>query len=43
VTTPSSVTTLRALIGGENSGYWLAPDGQNYEVITQISARKPAR
>ncbi len=28
--------TLRALIGGENSGYWLAPDGQNYEVITQI-------
>jgi len=29
-------TTLRALIGGENSGYWLAPDGQNYEVITQI-------
>jgi len=29
-------TTLRALIGGENSGYWLAPDGQNYEVITQL-------
>lgn len=29
-------TTLRALIGGDNSGYWLAPDGQNYEVITQI-------
>jgi len=29
-------TTLRALIGGENSGYWLAPDGQNYEVITQV-------
>ena len=28
--------TLRALIGGENSGYWLAPDGQNYEVITQL-------
>jgi hydrophobe/amphiphile efflux-1 (HAE1) family protein len=29
-------STLRALIGGENSGYWLAPDGQNYEVITQL-------
>ncbi len=29
-------TTLRALIGGENSGSWLAPDGQNYEVITQL-------
>jgi multidrug efflux pump subunit AcrB len=29
-------TTLRAFIGGENSGYWLAPDGQNYEVITQL-------
>jgi multidrug efflux pump subunit AcrB len=29
-------TTLRALIGGETSGYWLAPDGQNYEVITQV-------
>jgi len=29
-------TTLRALVGGENSGYWLAPDGQNYEVITQL-------
>jgi hydrophobe/amphiphile efflux-1 (HAE1) family protein len=29
-------TTLRALIGGENSGYWLAADGQNYEVITQL-------
>src|SRR6266850_1168208 len=28
--------TLRAFIGGENSGYWLAPDGQNYEVITQL-------
>ncbi len=28
--------TLRALVGGENSGYWLAPDGQNYEVITQL-------
>ena len=27
---------LRAFIGGENSGYWLAPDGQNYEVITQL-------
>ncbi len=27
---------LRALVGGENSGYWLAPDGQNYEVITQL-------
>jgi len=29
-------TTLRALVAGENSGYWLAPDGQNYEVITQL-------
>ena len=29
-------TMLRALIGGENSGYWLAPDGQNYEIITQM-------
>ena len=29
-------TMLRALVGGENSGYWLAPDGQNYEVITQL-------
>jgi hydrophobic/amphiphilic exporter-1 (mainly G- bacteria), HAE1 family len=29
-------TTLRALVGGENSGYWLAPDGQNYEVVTQL-------
>ncbi len=29
-------TTLRAMVGGEQSGYWLAPDGQNYEVITQI-------
>jgi len=28
--------TLRASIRGENSGYWLAPDGQNYEVITQL-------
>src|SRR5204863_8509645 len=28
--------TLRAFFGGENSGYWLAPDGQNYEVITQL-------
>jgi hydrophobe/amphiphile efflux-1 (HAE1) family protein len=28
--------TLRALVGGENSGHWLAPDGQNYEVITQL-------
>jgi HAE1 family hydrophobic/amphiphilic exporter-1 len=27
---------LRALFGGENSGYWLAPDGQNYEVVTQV-------
>jgi multidrug efflux pump subunit AcrB len=24
------------MVGGENSGYWLAPDGQNYEVITQL-------
>ena len=31
-----SATTLRAMVGGENSGYWLAPDGQNYEVITQL-------
>jgi hydrophobe/amphiphile efflux-1 (HAE1) family protein len=29
-------STLRAMVGGELSGYWLAPDGQNYEVITQI-------
>jgi HAE1 family hydrophobic/amphiphilic exporter-1 len=29
-------TMLRALVEGENSGYWLAPDGQNYEVITQL-------
>jgi hydrophobic/amphiphilic exporter-1 (mainly G- bacteria), HAE1 family len=29
-------STLRAMVGGEQSGYWLAPDGQNYEVITQI-------
>src|SRR6266850_278501 len=29
-------TSLRAFIAGENSGYWLAPDGQNYEVITQL-------
>ncbi|OGA23998.1 MAG: nodulation protein NolG [Betaproteobacteria bacterium RIFCSPLOWO2_02_FULL_67_19] len=29
-------TMLRAFVGGENSGYWLAPDGQNYEVITQL-------
>ncbi len=28
--------SLRALIGGQNSGYWLAPDGQNYEVVTQV-------
>src|SRR5207237_581446 len=28
--------TLRAFIGGEISGYWLAPDGQNYEVMTQL-------
>jgi HAE1 family hydrophobic/amphiphilic exporter-1 len=28
--------TLRALVGGENAGYWLAPDGQNYEVVAQI-------
>ncbi|MCX8115584.1 MAG: efflux RND transporter permease subunit, partial [Burkholderiaceae bacterium] len=28
--------TLRALVAGENSGYWLAPDGQNYEVIAQL-------
>jgi multidrug efflux pump subunit AcrB len=29
-------STLRAFVGGELSGYWLAPDGQNYEVITQV-------
>jgi multidrug efflux pump subunit AcrB len=29
-------TSLRAFIAGENSGYWLAPDGQNYEIITQL-------
>jgi multidrug efflux pump subunit AcrB len=29
-------STLRAFVGGETSGYWLAPDGQNYEVVTQI-------
>lgn len=28
--------TLRAFVNGELSGYWLAPDGQNYEVITQV-------
>jgi hydrophobe/amphiphile efflux-1 (HAE1) family protein len=28
--------TLRAMVAGENAGYWLAPDGQNYEVITQL-------
>jgi hydrophobe/amphiphile efflux-1 (HAE1) family protein len=30
--------SLRALIGGQISGYWLAPDGQNYEVVTQVPA-----
>jgi multidrug efflux pump subunit AcrB len=29
-------STLRALVGGELSGYWLAPDGQNYEVVTRV-------
>ncbi len=29
-------STLRAMVGGENAGYWLAPDGQNYEVIVQL-------
>jgi hydrophobe/amphiphile efflux-1 (HAE1) family protein len=29
-------STLRAMVGGESSGYWLAPDGQNYEVVAQI-------
>jgi multidrug efflux pump subunit AcrB len=29
-------STLRAFVGGELSGYWLAPDGQNYEVVTQV-------
>jgi hydrophobe/amphiphile efflux-1 (HAE1) family protein len=28
--------SLRALVGGQVSGYWLAPDGQNYEVVTQM-------
>jgi hydrophobe/amphiphile efflux-1 (HAE1) family protein len=28
--------SLRSLIGGQISGYWLAPDGQNYEVVTQV-------
>jgi len=28
--------SLRSLIGGQVSGYWLAPDGQNYEVVTQV-------
>jgi hydrophobe/amphiphile efflux-1 (HAE1) family protein len=34
--------SLRALIGGEISGYWLAPDGQNYEVVTQIPTAQRA-
>ncbi|MFN7570248.1 MAG: efflux RND transporter permease subunit [Betaproteobacteria bacterium] len=29
-------STLRALVEGENAGYWLAPDGQNYEVVVQL-------
>jgi hydrophobe/amphiphile efflux-1 (HAE1) family protein len=29
-------STLRAMVEGENAGYWLAPDGQNYEVIVQL-------
>ncbi len=28
--------SLRSLIGGEVTGYWQAPDGQNYEVVTQV-------
>jgi hydrophobe/amphiphile efflux-1 (HAE1) family protein len=28
--------SLRSLIGGQTSGYWLASDGQNYEVVTQV-------
>ncbi|MFZ5538792.1 MAG: efflux RND transporter permease subunit [Pseudomonadota bacterium] len=36
ITSAQLGATLRALVGGENSGYWLAPDGQNYEVITQL-------
>jgi len=28
--------SLRALFGGQVSGYWPSPDGQNYEVITLI-------
>jgi hydrophobe/amphiphile efflux-1 (HAE1) family protein len=28
--------SLRSLFGGQISGYWLAPDGQNYEVVTQV-------
>ncbi|MFN9211260.1 MAG: efflux RND transporter permease subunit, partial [Betaproteobacteria bacterium] len=30
-------STLRALVEGENAGYWLAPDGQNYEVVVQLT------
>lgn len=35
-------TTLRAMVGGENSGYWLAPDGQNYEVVTRLPVAQRA-
>ncbi len=34
--------SLRTLIGGQNSGYWQAPDGQNYEVITQVARARRA-
>jgi multidrug efflux pump subunit AcrB len=28
--------TLRALVAGESAGNWLAPDGQNYDVVVQL-------
>jgi hydrophobic/amphiphilic exporter-1 (mainly G- bacteria), HAE1 family len=28
--------TLRALVAGESVGNWLAPDGQNYDVVLQL-------
>jgi hydrophobe/amphiphile efflux-1 (HAE1) family protein len=30
--------SLRTMVDGENSGYWLSPDGQNVEVITRMPA-----
>ncbi len=30
--------TLRAFVGGELSGQWLAPDGHSYEVVTQVAS-----